>query len=118
MSPPIRRAMGLDIGGSGVKAAIVDIDSGELASERVRLKTPRPATPDAVLKVVGRIREELDWQGPVGCGFPGTFRGGRLIGAPNLDPAWIGRDLAEGLLCRAGHAFEKATDWHQRKPPV
>ncbi len=89
--------MGLDIGGSGVKAAVVDIASGELVSERVRIKTPQPATPDAVLGTADRIRRKLGWEGPVGCGFPGTFRGGRIIAAPNLDPSWVGVDLAAEL---------------------
>ncbi len=89
--------MGLDIGGSGVKAAVVDVGSGELVSERVRLKTPQPATPEAVLETAARIRQRLGWEGPVGCGFPGSFRRGEVTGAPNLDPSWIGRDLAAEL---------------------
>lgn len=93
----IELAMGLDIGGSGVKAAVVDLASGELVSERVRLKTPQPATPEAVLEAAARIREKLDWQGPVGCGFPGSFRGDQVSLAPNLDPSWAGTDLAAGL---------------------
>ncbi len=91
---PIAQAMGLDIGGSGLKAAVVDVGSGALLSERLRLKTPRPATPEAVLEIAARIRQRLDWQGPVGCGFPGSFREGRVSAAPNLDPSWIGLDLA------------------------
>ena len=93
----IERAMGLDIGGSGVKAAVVDLGSGELLSERVRLKTPRPATPEAVLATAARIRRRLDWTGPVGCGFPGSFDGFRVESAPNLERSWGGRDLAADL---------------------
>ena len=89
--------MGLDIGGSGVKAAVVDVRTGELASQRVRIKTPQPATPDAVLEVASRIRRKLGWKGPVGCGFPGTFRRDKVVVAPNLDPSWVGCDLAEEL---------------------
>jgi polyphosphate glucokinase len=91
------RAMGLDIGGSGVKAAVVDIGRGDLVSDRVRLKTPRPATPEAVLASAARIRRKLDWRGPVGCGFPGSLRGGRVAAAPNLHPSWAGRALAAEL---------------------
>ena len=97
MSKPVKRAMGLDIGGSGVKAAVVDIRSGKLTSQRVRLKTPQPATPTAVLEVAARIRRKLDWEGPVGCGFPGSFRDGKVSRAPNLDPSWIGQSLAGEL---------------------
>ena len=89
--------MGLDIGGSGVKAAVVDVRRGKLVSPRVRLKTPRPATPEAVLESAARIRSKLDWRGPVGCGFPGTLRDGKVTAAPNLDPAWVGLDLAAEL---------------------
>ena len=97
MSKPIKRAMGLDIGGSGVKAAVVDIRSGKLTSQRVRLKTPQPATPTAVLEIAARIRRKLEWDGPVGCGFPGSFRDGKVSRAPNLDPSWIGQSLAGEL---------------------
>lgn len=96
----IERAMGLDIGGSGVKAAVVDVERGELVSERVRLETPRPATPGAVLETAARLLERLAWQGAVGCGFPGSLAGGRVTRAPNLDPSWEGIELA-GELRRA-----------------
>ena len=93
----IPHAMGLDIGGSGVKAAVVDVGTGELISDRVRLKTPRPATPAAVLETAAEIGRRLEWSGPVGCGFPGSFRGGKVDRAPNLNPSWVGCDLAEEL---------------------
>ena len=80
---------------------MVDLREGRLVSERVRLKTPRPATPAAVLAVAARIQEELGWQGPVGCGFPGSFDAhGTVTAAPNLHPSWRGHDLA-GELRRA-----------------
>ena len=97
----ISHAMGLDIGGSGVKAAVVDVGTGELLSDRVRLKTPRPATPAAVLEAAAEIGRRLEWSGPLGCGFPGSFRGGKVDRAPNLDPSWAGCDLAA---LRAGSA--------------
>ena len=96
MTPP-RHAIGLDIGGSGIKAAVVDTVGGELISERVRLKTPRPATPEAVLRKAARIYRRLDWSGPLGCGFPGTFNRGEVSHAPNLDPSWVGTNLAAEL---------------------
>lgn len=105
MSKAVKRAMGLDIGGSGVKAAVVDVGRGKLVSQRVRLETPRPATPEAVLGIAARIRRKLDWNGPVGCGFPGSFRDGKVVFAPNLDPSWIGRDLAAEL--RRGLGVER-----------
>ena len=97
MSKAVKRVLGLDIGGSGVKGAVVDLASGELRSPRVRFKTPRPATPAAVLEVAARIRRKVKWDGPVGCGFPGTFRGGKIIAAPNLDDSWKGTHLVKDL---------------------
>lgn len=96
--------MGLDIGGSGVKAAVVDLERGELSSERVRLDTPQPATPEAVIETAASITEQLEWSGAVGCGFPGSLRNGRVTVAPNLDPSWVGTDLAAELRRSLGSA--------------
>lgn len=99
----MRQALGLDIGGSGVKAAVVDLDTGALVSKRVRFKTPHPATPAAVIDTAASIQDQLEFRGPVGCGFPGALRNGEVVAVPNLDPSWIGRDLAaelrDGLGC-------------------
>lgn len=92
-----RRAMGLDIGGSGIKGAIVDVAAGELVSKRVRIATPQPATPEAVIDTVVEIRRQLSWAGAIGCGFPGLTQQGVVRGAPNLDPSWIGYHLMRGL---------------------
>lgn len=94
--------MGIDIGGTGIKAAIVDVSQGELNSERVRLKTPRPATPEAVVKTAAKLQRQLAWEGVVGCGFPGQVKQGIVTEAPNLNPAWeqydLGTKLGEGAL--------------------
>jgi polyphosphate glucokinase len=81
---------GIDIGGSGMKGAIVDLTSGVLADERFRIATPRPATPDAMADVVRQLVEYHDWAGPLGVTFPGVVRSGRIATAANLDPAWVG----------------------------
>jgi polyphosphate glucokinase len=81
---------GIDIGGSGMKGAIVDLTSGVLADERFRIATPRPATPDAMADVVRQLVEHHDWAGPLGVTFPGVVRSGRIATAANLDPAWVG----------------------------
>lgn len=91
------RAMGIDIGGTGVKAALVDTRSGQMTTERVRLPTPQPATPAAVMEAVKELQRQLEWRGPAGCGFPGLVKSGRVQRAPNLDPSWIGYDLAGQL---------------------
>lgn len=87
-------ALGIDVGGTGVKAALVDLATGELASERIREKTPHPADPDAVAEtissVVGRVLEgrRPRRKMPVGCGLPGVIKDGILKTTANIDPGW------------------------------
>lgn len=90
------QVLGIDIGGSGVKGAPVDTASGELTTERFRLETPRPATPDAVAPIVGEVAAHFDWTGPVGVTFPGVITGthGTVHTAANMEPDWIGVDAA------------------------
>ena len=93
--------LGIDIGGSGIKGALVDPEKGELLTERHRIPTPQPSTPKAVAKVVKELVEHFDYEGPVGCTFPAIVRRGVVYSAANVDDAWIGTD-ADAL-------FEKAT---------
>lgn len=99
-------ALGIDVGGTGVKAALVDVATGELLSRRHRVNTPKPATPDAVaetiLHVVGLVAadRELPPDLPVGVGIPGPIKGGRVMTATNIDKRWIGAS-AEELLGKA-----------------
>lgn len=92
-------AMGIDIGGTGMKAALVDTGTGELLTKRHRIDTPRPATPTAMTAVVGQLRDDLDWSGPMGCGFPGVVKAGTVCTAANLEPDWVGVDAA-GMMTR------------------
>jgi polyphosphate glucokinase len=92
--------LGIDIGGSGIKGAQVDLETGALATKRYRIKTPRPATPEAVAKVVTRIVRHFAWTGPFGCGLPAVVRDGVARSAANIDDAWIGTDAA-GLFSAA-----------------
>ena len=87
-------AFGVDIGGSGIKGAPVDLDTGELAEERYRIETPQPATPDAVTETVADVVEHFDWSGPVGCTFPAIVKEGVIHSAANVDQSWIGVDAA------------------------
>ena len=88
-------ALGLDIGGTGIKGAPVDSQSGELLAERFRLLTPQPATPQAVADTVAAVAAPFNWQGPIGCGFPAVIRAGIAHTAANVDAAWIGTDARE-----------------------
>jgi len=89
--------LGIDIGGSGVKGALVELDTGELAADRMRIPTPQPATPENVLQAVVKIVEHFAWDGPIGCGFPGVVRHGRVHTAANLAASWPGIDLRAEL---------------------
>ena len=99
-------ALGIDIGGTGVKAALVDIATGELLSRRHRVNTPKPATPDAVAQtvvhVVGMVADERELPPdlPVGVGIPGPIKEGRVMNAANIDKRWVGTS-AEELLGKA-----------------
>lgn len=96
--------LGIDIGGSGIKGALVDVGSGELLSERLRLATPLPATPQAVATTVKELVRLFAWQGPIGFGFPAVISSGVAKSAANIDKAWIGTDvevlLGEATGCR------------------
>jgi polyphosphate glucokinase len=98
-----RIAVGVDVGGSGIKAAVVDVESGRFRSERLRVPTPQPATPDAVSASIGRLIKRLAKStgisdtAPVGIGLPGVAQGGVLLTAANIDPAWVDYPVADKL---------------------
>ena len=81
---------GVDIGGTGIKAAPVHIATGELATDRIRMPTPSPATPQAVAQVVGDVLKQIDMDGPVGLAIPAVVRGGVVETASHIDRTWIG----------------------------
>ncbi len=87
--------LGIDIGGTGVKAAPVDTTTGQLTAERQKVATPQPATPEAVAKVVAQLVQAFEWTGPAGITFPGVVVGGVVHTAANVDPSWIGVDAVK-----------------------
>ncbi|MEO1051015.1 MAG: ROK family protein [Bacteroidota bacterium] len=87
--------LGIDIGGTGIKGAPVNIESGEMLAERYRIPTPSPATPEAVAGVVEAIRSHFDWKGPIGCGFPAAIKNETVVTAANIDNTWIGVNAGE-----------------------
>ncbi len=82
--------LGIDVGGSGIKGAIVDPRKGKLLSDRYRIPTPSPATPATVIETIEAIITYFDWQGPVGCGFPAAVKDEIVKTASNIDNSWIG----------------------------
>ena len=93
---------GVDIGGSGIKGARVDLASGELASERVKIPTPTSYDIDEVVQTVLDVVAKAGWEGPFGCTFPGIVKHGVLHSAANLGSHWIGVNLADLLAERSG----------------
>ncbi len=87
--------LGIDIGGSGMKAAPVDTTTGELLAERYRLDTPRPSKPKAVARAVAELARHFDWQGPIGTTLPGRVKNGVAFTAANIDKRWIGTNAAQ-----------------------
>lgn len=92
-----RRGMGVDIGGSGIKGGLVDLEAGVLIGDRFRIDTPKPATPDAVSEVAGQVVEHFDWTGEVGLTLPSVILGGVARTAANIDPSWVGTQTYEAL---------------------
>ncbi|MDM8520957.1 ROK family protein [Anaerolineales bacterium HSG6] len=86
--------LGVDIGGSGIKGALVDVKQGTLTVERHRIPTPQPSNPQAVAETVAEVARHFSWQGPIGCTFPAVVKHGVTLSAANVDDAWIGTDGA------------------------
>ncbi|WP_035054824.1 polyphosphate--glucose phosphotransferase [Andreprevotia chitinilytica] len=88
---------GIDIGGTGIKGAPVNVETGELLAERVRLDTPQPSTPEAVGRVVKELVDQFKWTGAVGITFPAIVDKGRTLSAANVDKSWIDAPAEEIL---------------------
>ena len=87
--------LGIDIGGTGIKAAPVDVSTGALLAERIKLATPQPSAPAAVADVVRQLVQSFEWTGPAGLTFPGVVDRGVVRTAANVDKAWIGTNARE-----------------------
>ena len=104
--------LGIDIGGTGIKGAPVDLEKGELTTERFRLLTPKPATPEAVAKTVAEIIAHFGYEGRVGCTFPAVVKHGVIHTASNVDKSWIGTDARATFEEVSGCTF---TDHERRR---
>lgn len=93
---------GVDVGGSGVKSAPVDVSKGELLKKRTRIETPRPATPDAVFDVIETLVAGDQWEGPFGVAIPAIVVDGVARSAANIDETWIGTNVRDALTERCG----------------
>ena len=102
--------LGIDIGGTGVKGAVVDTESGNLVRDRIRLLTPQPATPKALCRTVSEVISHFDWSGPVGCGFPGIIRQGVVHSAAHVSRKWMGKNVKENFDEATGCSFRVLND--------
>ena len=89
--------LGIDIGGTGIKFGLVDLAAGQLAGECQTRKTPQPATPDAVGQILAEAVEDLAYTGSLGIGFPAVVSNNVVMTAINIDPSWIGLNVAETI---------------------
>ncbi|MDV7086112.1 polyphosphate--glucose phosphotransferase [Rhodococcus opacus] len=87
-----KTGFGVDVGGSGVKGGVVDLETGQLVGDRIKLLTPQPSTPEAVAETVAEIIRQAGWDGPVGITLPSVVTGGVARSAANIDKKWIGTD--------------------------
>ena len=86
--------LGIDIGGSGIKGAPVDINSGNIVEARHRIPTPKPSTPRAVAITLNEIVKHFKWKGKIGCGFPSVITNGQVRTASNINKSWIGTNVS------------------------
>lgn len=98
----VNAVLGIDIGGTGIKGAPVNVLTGELLAERHRIETPQPATPEAVGKVVKELVDHFKWTGPVGCTFPAIVHNGQTLSAANVDQSWVNAPAQEILAKACG----------------
>jgi len=94
--------LGIDIGGSGIKGALIDLDKGDLVGERIKLDTPQPSVPEAVGQAVATVVRGFGYDGPVGIGFPSVVVAGEVSTAMNIDPAWIGANTIDVFASATG----------------
>ncbi len=87
--------LGIDVGGTGIKGAPVDVTTGQMVGDRFRIKTPKPATPEAVAGTVAEIVAHFSWDGPIGMGFPAVVKNGVVHTAGNIDKSWIGTNAKD-----------------------
>ncbi len=102
MTESTNTGFGVDVGGSGIKGGIVDLDTGELVGERFKLATPQPATPAAVATTVATVVREFGWTGKLGVTYPGVVTNGIVRTAANVDKDWIGVDAATVISAELG----------------
>ncbi len=104
------KLLGIDVGGSGIKGALVDGETGEMLTERHRISTPDSRKPTEMARVIRQLCEHFEYEGPVGCGFPTIVKNGVCTNPGNLDPAWVGVNVEELFEESTGLPFRVIND--------
>ena len=102
--------LGVDVGGSGIKGALVDIETGAIVGNRVRVETPAPASPSTIAEAFKGLIKKLDYQGPIGCGFPAIVQHGVAKSAANIDKSWIGHNIEQEFSAACGNPVKALND--------
>lgn len=102
--------LGIDIGGSGIKGALVNAETGEMLTERFRIPTPDSKKPQAMARVVAKVVDHFNYKGPVGCGFPSIVKNGVCMSAGNLHKSWVGVNIDELFTQASGMEFTVLND--------
>ena len=102
--------LGIDVGGSGIKGAPVNVETGELLAERHRIITPKPSKPVEIAEAVKEMVEHFGWAGPVGCGFPTVIHHGKSVARGNIHKTWLGVQVDELFQNRTGLPFTVVND--------
>ncbi len=93
----MKEILGIDVGGSGIKGAIVNLKKGELATERIRLITPTPPAPEQIADTISELVQKFKWKGKIGIGFPAVIKNGVVHTAANIDKSFIGLNFQKIL---------------------
>jgi polyphosphate glucokinase len=102
--------LGIDVGGTGIKGAIVNVNSGKLISKRRRIPTPNPATPEAVAETIQKLITHFKWTGPVGCGFPTPLQHGTCLSGGNLHKDFKNLKIDDFFEAKTGNKFTIVND--------
>lgn len=104
-------ALGIDIGGSGIKFGLVDIVSGQIIEDRIKIQTPDPSTPEAIASAIQEVLLTLNWHGKkIGVGFPAIIQDGISLTATNIDKSWIGVNVEKLFQDATGHQYHACND--------
>ena len=102
--------LGIDIGGTGMKGALVNAETGEMTTERFRISTPGSRDPQEMAGVVQEIIDHFSYSGPVGCGFPTIVKNGVCTSPGNLNPDWVGTNIESLFSNKTGLDFKVVND--------